>query len=393
MPVPRASSLPSTTLRRWQHVGTDLTAAAGGLLVWGAMAAWALTGPHMDQHRHIVITTLTIDVVLGLGTIGLLAARHRYPLAAACLTAAPVGVSVSSFGPALIAMATMATGRRWSWVAATGSVWFVSLFLGTVVYAPYAVGLRITASAVAINLLLGTALFVATVAAGYYVGMRRDLAEAMHQRALATEREQALTARTAERTRIAREMHDVLTHRISLVALHAGALTYRDDLTREHAAETASIIHGNARLALSELREVLGVLRADEPSPPTLAELSALLADVHEAGGKVSLDTRGLDRALADVPESLSRTAFRIVQESLTNARKHAPGAAVEVRLSGGATLDLSIRNQITGTGHSLPSAGVGLRGLEERAALAGGVLTTNTDANIFEVRAELPWQ
>ncbi|MFD4672453.1 sensor histidine kinase [Lentzea sp. NPDC058450] len=391
MPVFRDSfSLLSATFRRWHRIGTDLIAAAGGLLVWGAMAAWALTGAHPAD---VVTTTLTIDLVVGIGVVGLLAARHRAPLAVACLTAAPIGVSVSSFGATLIAMAAMATRRRWSWVAATGSVWFVSLFLGTVVYAPYAVGLRVTPSAVAINLLLGSALFVAAVAAGYYVGMRRDLAEAMHQRALASEREQALAARTAERTRIAREMHDVLTHRISLVALHAGALTYRDDLTREHAAETASIIHGNARLALAELREVLGVLRADEPSPPTLAELSALLADVHEAGGKVSLDTRDLGCALADVPESLSRTAFRIVQESLTNARKHAPGAVVEVRLSGGVSLDLSVRNRITAPSPALPSAGVGLRGLEERAVLVGGVLTTSADNNVFEVRAELPWQ
>ncbi|MEV6237997.1 histidine kinase [Lentzea sp. NPDC051838] len=385
--------MPSTPPDSWQakdvrRIGTYLTAAAGGALVWGAMASWLPTTPHMTRFPDVIVTTLTLDVLVGVFTLALLPARHRFPLAIACLTAAPVAVSVASFGPALVAIATMATWRRWPWVVITGAVWFMSLLLGTVVYAPYAVGLNVTPSAVAINLLLGSALFVAAIAGGFYVGTRRDLTEALRERALTAAR----AAREAERTRIAREMHDVLAHRISLVALHAGALTYRADLTREHAAETAAVIHGNATLALTELREVLGVLRADdEPSQPTLGELAALLADVREAGGVVTVHTHGL--VLTDVPETLSRTAFRIVQESLTNARKHAPGAEVDVRVSGGAGtgLGLSVRNPITapvGEG-----TGTGLLGLAERAFLVGGTLTSGPrGGKIFEVKADLPW-
>jgi signal transduction histidine kinase len=399
-----ADARPHSALRCRQCIRTYLTAAVGGALIWGAMAAWLPTTPQMDRQPDIITTTLAADALIGVVTLALLPVRHRYPLVVACLTAAPIGASVAGFGPALVAMATMATWRRRSWVAVTGAVWFVSLLVGTILYAPYVVGTPVTGSLVAINTLLGAAAFFAVVTAGYYIGARRDLVQALHERALTAEREQALVARAArdaERTQIAREMHDVLAHRISLVALHAGALTYRVDLTREHTAETASTIHTNARLALTELREVLGVLRADEPDlveppQPTLAELTVLLADVRETGGSVNLFTRELAGTRASVPETLSRTAFRIVQESLTNARKHAPGAAVTIQLSGaaGTTLGLSVRNPITvAVTAALPSAGVGLLGLTERATLAGGTLNYGPRADqTFEVRAELPW-
>ena len=188
-------------------------------------------------------------------------------------------------------------------------------------------------------------LYGLAIITGFYVRARRELVASLHERVLTAEREQALTteaARDAERTRIAREMHDVLAHRISLVAMHAGALAYREDLTREQTAETAATIQANAQLALAELRQVLGVLRAGrvpdgvEAPQPTLAELAALLADVREAGSQVQLDVLGLRECdLAKIPATLSRTWFRIVQEALTNARKHAPGEPVSVRLTG----------------------------------------------------------
>jgi signal transduction histidine kinase len=241
---------------------------------------------------------------------------------------------------------------------------------------------------------------------GFYIGARRELAANRHEQALAAEREQALvadTAREAERTRIAREMHDVLAHRISLVALHAGALVYRDDLTREQTAETAATIQANAQLALTELRQVLGVLRPGdgahdvEAPQPTLAELPALLADSREAGTEVTLDTSQLVGTLDLVPTTLSRNAFRIVQETLTNARKHAPGVPVRVALAGapGVRLDVEVSNPLgAGAGIALPSAGVGLTGLTERAVLAGGTLEHGAGADgAFVVEATLPWE
>ena len=110
------------------------------------------------------------------------------------------------------------------------------------------------------------------MATGYYIGARRELLAFWRERAETAEREHALAAeraRAAERTRIAREMHDVLAHRISLVALHAGALTYRSDLDREETAAAAAVIQDNAHLALGELRQVLGVLRAGETAAPS----------------------------------------------------------------------------------------------------------------------------
>jgi signal transduction histidine kinase len=259
------------------------------------------------------------------------------------------------------------------------------------------------------NVVLVLMIFAAAVATGFYIGARRELLVSLRERALTAEREQALVsraARDAERTRIAREMHDDLAHRISLVALHAGALAYREDLSRAETAATAQTIQTNAQLALTELRQVLGVLRDGDPaggaqrSQPTLAELPALLADAREAGSVVRLDLSGLPADagpdLTGMPETLSQTSFRVVQEALTNARKHAPGEPVGVRLAGtpGAQLGIEVRNPVgIPAGVPLPSAGVGLTGLGERAELAGGTLEYGVeDGGDFVVRARLPW-
>ena len=151
------------------------------------------------------------------------------------------------------------------------------------------------------------------------------------------EREQAARldqARANERSRIAREMHDVLAHRISLVAMHAGAMTYRSDLSRDELLSSARVVQENAHQALTDLRDVLGVLRetTDPAAPPAipaapqpvLADLPRLVAEAEAAGTPVQLVSGGLD--LAGVPELVGRTAYRIIQEGLTNARKHASG-------------------------------------------------------------------
>jgi signal transduction histidine kinase len=197
-------------------------------------------------------------------------------------------------------------------------------------------------------------------------------------------------------------MHDVLAHRISLMALHAGALTYRDDLSRAQTTETAVIIQTNAQLALSELRQVLGVLRdghaPDDRPPPTLAELPALLADVREAGSNVELDASGLPGGsalgLTAMPEALSGASFRIVQECLTNAAKHAPGRPVGVRLHGapGTHLEVEVRNPVGAPVDGKRPPGVGLVGLTERAHQLGGSLEHGEQPGFFVVRARLPW-
>ena len=234
-----------------------------------------------------------------------------------------------------------------------------------------------------------------------YIGSRRELLASLRERAETAESEQAARlaqARTAERTRIAREMHDVLAHRISMVTMHAGALSYRDDLTPEQVRETAGIIQENSHQALAELRQVLGVLRegpgdADPERPqPSAVDLPALLEDARESGMNVSGDLGPVD----SIPDLLGRTAYRVVQEGLTNARKHAPDTLVSVALSGGPGdgLTIEVRNPLRiGSPLDVPDSGLGLVGLAERAALAGGRLHHGVTADReFALTVWLPW-
>jgi signal transduction histidine kinase len=205
-------------------------------------------------------------------------------------------------------------------------------------------------------------------------------------------------------------MHDVLAHRMSLVAVHAGALVYRDDLTREETRATAEIIQANSHRALTDLREILGVLRdrehgidvTDHRPQPTLADFDGLLDDERAAGARISVTNELTD--FENVPESIARSAYRIVQESLTNARKHAPHAAVSIRLRGapGSGLTVEVRNprrvgtSLVGAGNNGDDSngGFGLIGLAERATASHGRFEHGTTPDgSFVVRAWLPWE
>src|SRR5690606_12067354 len=175
-----------------------------------------------------------------------------------------------------------------------------------------------------------------TIGFGLYVGSRRELLATLRDRAETAESEQAARvaqARIAERARIAREMHDVLAHRISMVTMHAGALSFRDELSNVEGKRTASIIEESSRLALVELREWRGVLRegagAAEPQPPRppATEIPGLLEHFRGQGMNLVVD---LAVDPVTIPSTIGRTAFRVVQEGLTNAAKHAPRTRVE---------------------------------------------------------------
>jgi signal transduction histidine kinase len=391
-------------LSGWPRVGRYLFAIGVGALMGVGNAAERLDGPLPESQQDTVYAVLALDLVLGVVSLALLPLRRRHPLGVACVIVALLSVSVSSFGSALVAIVSMGTWRRRPWAVLNGGVYLTGLLvviaLDLPTRSPDDAPWQVVASLVGAPLVYGVA-----AVTGFYIGARRELAANRDEQALAAEREQALvadTVREAERTRIAREMHDVLAHRISLVALHAGALVYRDDLTREQTAATAATIQANAQLALTELRQVLGVLRPGdgahnvEAPQPTLAELPALLADSREAGTEVTLDTSRLDGTLDLVPTTLSRNAFRVAQEALTNARKHAPSAPVRVVLAGapGRELEVEVDNPMAvRSGAALPSAGVGLAGLTERAVLAGGSLEHGPQSDgSFRVRARLPW-
>lgn len=205
-------------------------------------------------------------------------------------------------------------------------------------------------------------------------------------------------ARRQERATIAREMHDVLGHRLSLVAASAGALEYRPDAPAEQIARAAGVVRAGAHQALEELREVIGVLRADEltgvsgdaPPQPTAADIPALVDESREAGVSVAISCAVSE----DVPETLGRTAYRIVQEGLTNARRHAAGSPVSVDVTGaaGGVLRVAVVNALAGVVVA-DGRGTGLVGLAERAASLGGRLEHGpTGDGGFRLVAELPW-
>ncbi len=250
---------------------------------------------------------------------------------------------------------------------------------------------------------VGAALpYAAVVAFGAYVGARRDLIESLRERAETAEAERELRvdqARLGERTRIAGEMHDVLAHKVSLIALHAGGLEVNPDAGPEQVERTAALVRTTAREALEDLRRVLGVLRTDGSAAgsdlvpqPRLADIERLVEASRSAGVVVHWECA----VEGTPPDDLSRTAHRIVQESLTNVHKHARSAATDVRLAGaaGRGLDVEVRNRLPVAAASLlPGSGLGLVGLSERVALVGGSLQAGPTADGgWRVRAHLPW-
>ncbi|KGM13378.1 sensor histidine kinase [Cellulomonas bogoriensis] len=414
MPAP-----PPPPLRPWSRAWRYLLVIGVGLFVWAVVGEDLIpdaSSPLPEEVLARINAAILLDLALGAIGAGLLPLRRRYPVVVASVTALLTSFSGSAVAPASLAAVSMSTWRRWRGVVVTGVAWVGAGAVYEGLYRPSLPVLDTIPAMIAAGLVL--VVYAACVATGFYIGARRELLTTLRDRAETAEREQVLkadAAREAERTRIAREMHDVLAHRISLVAMHAGALTYRTDLTPQETAQTAKVIQDNAHGALTELRHVLGVLRTDdagpdqgpalpEPPQPSLRELPALLAENAEAGTQVDLDVTGMPQgeppavtaALGAPPATLSRTVFRVVQEVLTNARKHAPGATVTLRLAGepGGSLHLEAYNPVPdGARPGLPGAGMGLTGLQERAALAGGTLTHGVDdEGRFVVTATLPW-
>jgi signal transduction histidine kinase len=268
---------------------------------------------------------------------------------------------------------------------------------------------------------------------GLYVGARRRLMESLRERADSLERELQLLAeraeeraewaRSEERTRIAREMHDVVAHRVSLMVVHAAALQAVARKDPEKAVKNAALVGDMGRQALTELREMLGVLRssagdaerpvraavplaavgvaaaaaasrmADDEGGPCLDEIDELVGQSAAAGMVVDLSVEGDARSYA--PE-IEQTAYRVVQEALTNVHKHAAGAKTYVRLAHRVSeIAMQVENEPPPEAASsarLPSGGNGLVGMKERVAALGGVFVSGpTDAGGFRVSAVIP--
>lgn len=236
-------------------------------------------------------------------------------------------------------------------------------------------------------------LFMAVMptALGALLRMRQELTATLSEARRARTAELAAReegARAAERARIAREIHDVVGHHATLMAVEAAALsaTTPDPETRAAATRLRAL----AKASLTEMRATLGLLNA-APTPNTHHDLPTLVARATATGARITLT----DRTTTPLPPSTSRAVFRLVQESLTNATKHAPGAPIRVLLAErSGTLVVQVLN--APPPHPAPSppppGGQGLHGLSERVALLGGTLTaTPTPQGGFEVRANLP--
>jgi signal transduction histidine kinase len=198
-----------------------------------------------------------VDVALGLVAFVLVFFRRRHPFAIAIVLALISAVSGTAGGPAVLAAVSLATRRRWREIAVVGSLSFAAAQLFSVMTSKEEdpAWLVLAANAIATSAMLGW---------GMYIGSRRELIWTLRNRAERAEEEQELRvaqARSTERARIAREMHDVLAHRISQVSMHAGALTFRVDLTADEMRASAGVIQQQAHEALTDLRGVLGVLR------------------------------------------------------------------------------------------------------------------------------------
>ncbi|WP_433008656.1 sensor histidine kinase [Kribbella sp. CA-294648] len=236
-------------------------------------------------------------------------------------------------------------------------------------------------------------IYVALAGWGLYLRSRRQLLQTLRDRADRAEavaRLQAQQAQMRAREEIAREMHDVLGHRLSLLSVHAGALAYRPDATTQEVAGAAETIRASAHQALQDLREVIGVLRAPvgELPQPTFADLPVLVEDSRQAGVPVELNFD----APGNPPDHVGRTAYRIVQEGLTNALKHAPGQAVRIQVIGAPGNGLKV--EVTNPAPSKRFGdGQGLLGLTERAQLVDGRLEHGrTPEGEFRLAAWLPW-
>ena len=383
------SGRPKRTARDWVVDFTCfLVAVAIGLL--GADA--------LPDEPHTPYALEVVDQWLGALACAAVWLRRRWPLGLAVAMVPVSFLSNTAGGAGVVALFTLAVHRPFKYVAWTGGV--------SVALTPVFYWLRPDADMPYIKSVGSAGLLTAALVGwGMFVRSKRQLMLSLRDRVRRAETEAALRAEQAQRLAreaIAREMHDVLAHRLTLLSVHAGALEIRPDAPRAEVARAAGVIRESSHEALQDLREIIGVLRASGSDAegesgrpqPTLAALEGLVSESRDADMKVTLDNRVADAS--GVHASVGRTVYRIAQEGLTNARKHAPGAEVTVVVSGarGDGLTVSVRNPPPpGDVPRVPGSGQGLIGLTERAMLAGGHLDHGPhEDGGFRVRAWLPW-
>jgi signal transduction histidine kinase len=293
---------------------------------------------------------------------------------------------------AMIALGTLAKRKGWGWQLVVSSI---LVFLCYFIIWPLSDFADMTWREHALDVIWGVIVAGMPVAIGLLITARKELSARITELANSREREKALyaeTVRAAERTKLAREMHDVVSHQVTLIAMQAGALQVAT--SDEASKETATTIRRLSTRTLEELRSLVGVLRSGdggEGAQPGLDELGDLVSNFRSDAVPVALDVSAEPSRL---PRSVSHAVYRTVQEALTNVRKHAAGARTSVKVSAQQdTLVVEVRNTSSGGQQpALPSGGHGLIGLRERAGLLGGTLQAGpTSEGGFRVSATYP--
>lgn len=352
-------------------------AVADGVYLWFAPQDFWLPPPVVSA----------CSVIMGLTLI----VRRRHPVGLAVFAAVfstIAGAGVFSALVILYSLAAYTPSRRTIWTIA-GVGYVANLAFP---------GPAANDASLLVQVIFGVAFTVTPVLLGLYMGARKQLLASLQERAARLEREQHLLAERArgeERTRIAREMHDVVANRISVMVVHAGALKAIAVRDPHRAAETASVIGDMGRQALEELRHVIGVLRQGEEALPqeavTLAHVRELVGQSGAAGLSVDLSIRGEERPM---PTAVGRTVYRLIQEALTNVHKHAGAAPTRVDLGLlPEAVEVEIANDppTAAPDHGLPSGGNGLLGLRERVTALGGSFEAGPRGDGYAVRARLP--
>ncbi|MFJ3296701.1 sensor histidine kinase [Streptomyces bacillaris] len=350
----------------------------------------------IDADESTADVVVFVDSVVGAAACCALWLRRRWPVGLAVALTAVAVVEPVAVGALLVALFSLAVHRPLKPTAIVGAAALVTVPVQPLVRPDPQTGY-------VASVLFGVLLVLLALSWGLGVRSRRQLVLSLRERARRAEAEAELRAERAQRLAreaIAREMHDVLAHRLTLLSVHAGALEFRPDAPTAEIARAAGVIRDSSHEALQDLREIIGVLRGPgeagegERPQPTLTTLDALIEESRQAGMKVTLDQRVA--APAEAPAATGRTVYRIAQECLTNARKHAPGAEVTVTVTGGPGdgLTIEVANPApTEPFERVPGSGQGLIGLTERATLAGGSLEHGpTPDGGFLVRARLPW-
>jgi signal transduction histidine kinase len=380
-------------------------------LVVLAIAGVALLSVLVPLQTRFSGTPLPIAMILGAGICAAPVAAVGYPRSA--ITA----FCLASFALPLFGAASRDAAWPWPWsvpamiaftllalVVTAVHGWRLGLVLWTAGNVGSLVVLAILPGAVTVgaataDLVVTASLSAAALLVGLLLAGRIRIGEELNRSLELAALEQSRRALVEERTRIARELHDVVAHGMSVIQVQASTARYRVPGLPDEAAAEFDDIAASARRSLAEMRRLLGVLRTEDQEQELapqqgVADIPDLVEGIRRAGADVRLEVS----ATAPAPPSVEITAFRIVQEALSNAVRHAPGSAVEVEVddAGGA---VRIRVHDDGAPSSAlspggtPAGGHGLRGMRERVSLVGGSLTAGPDpAGGWTVTALIPW-